>query len=1013
MSSTLSTRAPRGRRARHLLAAGLALTLGVGAVQTASAASASAADSGAGHERAAVGTVYEAEDQVLTGVTKQTEHAGYSGTGYVGGFGATGNSVLTTVTAAATATYDLDVRYANGGGTKTLTLVVNGTERQLTLPGTGGWANYGTLPTRIDLTDGANVVELRRNAADSGSLNLDRLKVVPQIGTRYQAEDAALTNGAAVSTEHAGFTGTGFVGGYWNEGATTTFAVPADEAGESPAVLRYGAGPNPFNGAKRVTLVVNGASQPIILPGFDTWKDWGEFPLSLPLRAGANEVAIRFAPGDDGNVNIDHLDVGAPVPPTCDETIVADDAFDGDELDRCRWTTILNESADGYRVADGALEIDARDGDLSGGVANARNVVLQPAPTTDAWMTETAVSLDGTDNYLQAGLVLWGNAANFAKIMVMRTPADGWTVELGKVTDGKHQYADSAALPTGAQDDVRLRLWADAGRLRGSYSLDDGATWTVIGAEYGTEGLTSPYVGLGAFNGTGAETARFDEFTVGAPVRVDSTVTVSATPASVAVGEPSAVTVQVAAPGATPTGDVTLYDGPVVVGSGPLTDGSATFQVGPYTAAGDHPLSATYAGDTAVAGSTGTGSLVVVANPDPVESTVTVSAAPSTVPVGSSSILTVRVAAPGITPTGQVSVRAGDEVIGSADLNDGTATFQVGPYASAGVRTYTATYLGNDDVAGSTGTGSLTVTAADPQTIASVVTVTAAPGSVQVGGSATITVAVSAEGATPTGKVTLRESGVFVGSGNLVDGTVSFEDGPFSSPGTRTYTATYDGDDTVAGSTGTGSLSVTAVPDPEPVASTVTVVASPGTVQVGQRAAVTVTVAADGTTPAGAVTLRDNGRVLATGTLRSGKATFTVGPYAGAATHTFMATYAGSASVAAGSGTARLVVKAAPRPAIKVRSKVVDAVADRSTGRIKIECVPAGVRCVGPVELRAGGKLLGLGRIDVAGGRTSNVVIRLSARAKAALAKQPSLRANLTVTLKGGGEKRILATLKR
>ena len=54
-----------------------------------------------------------------------------------------------------------------------------------------------------------------------------------------------------------------------------------------------------------------------------------------------------------------------------------------------------------------------------------------------------------------------------------------------------------------------------------------------------------------------------------------------------------------------------------------------------------------------------------------------------------------------------------------------------------------------------------------------------------------------------------------------------------------------------------------------------------------------------------------------------------------------------------------------------------------------------------------------VGRIDVAGGRTTNLVIRLSTRAKAALAKQPSLRANLTVTLKGGGEKRVLVTLKR
>jgi hypothetical protein len=1108
VSSSLSTRAPRGGRARHLLAAGLALALGVGAVQVGAPASASGPGSAtaAGHQRAAIGTVYEAENQTLTGVTAQTEHAGYTGTGYVGGFGATGNSVLATVTAETTATHDLYVRYANGGTSKTLSLVVNGTARQITLPGTGGWANYASVATRIDLTAGANSVELRRNATDSGSLNVDHLKVVPQIGPRYEAEAAALTGGAAASTEHAGFTGTGFVGGFGNVGATATFTVQADTAGDSPAVLRYAAGPNPFNGAKRVTLLVNGAAQPIILPGFNSWKDWGEFSLSLPLRAGANEVAIRYAAGDDGNVNLDHLDVGAPVPPTCGSTIEAGDTFDGTELDRCRWTTVLNESTDGYRVADGALQIDARPGDLSGGVTNARNVILQAAPATDAWMTETTVSLDGTDDYLQAGLVVWGNSASFGKITVMRTPAAGWTVELGRVTAGRLEYTDSAALPEGAQNDVRLRLWSDAGRLRGSYSLDDGATWTVVGTGYATDGLANPLVGLAAFNGTGAETARFDRFTVSAPVRVESTVTVSATPASVEVGQPASVAVQVEAPGATPTGEVTLREGDEVVGTAELSKGAATFEVGPYTGAGTRTFTATYAGDTAVAGSTGTGSLVVTAVPDPepVASTVTVSADPGSVPVGETSTITVKVAAQGATPTGRVTLREGDEVLGTASLSQGVAMFQGGPYATAGTHTFTATYAGNTTVAGSSGTGSLVVTAAP---VASTVTVSVDPGSVEVGKTATMHVEVTAEGTTPTGavslfedgqrlyttslsdgramfvlggygtpgtrtftvtyqgsdtvagssgtgslvvtdpvpepvtsrvdvfadpdgvkvgatstiivkvaadsavtptgKVTLREGDVFLGSTSLDGGSATFVVGPYATPGTRTYTATYDGNETTAGSTGTGSLVVKA----EPVASKVAVSASPSTVLVGQRADVTVTVTAADVTPTGEVTLRDNGRVVATRTLSGGRTTFPVGPYYGAATHTLTAAYAGSTSVSAGTGSTKLVVKA--KPVISVPSKVVNATANRSTGLVKMTCTPAGVRCTGTAELRAGGHLLGRGRVSVTGGRTSIVQIALTARARTLLAKQSRVRANLTVSVSGGSTKKVLVTLTR
>lgn len=42
---------------------------------------------------------------------------------------------------------------------------------------------------------------------------------IPATPGTYQAESAALSGGAKVNTDHTGFSGTGFVDGYWTQGA--------------------------------------------------------------------------------------------------------------------------------------------------------------------------------------------------------------------------------------------------------------------------------------------------------------------------------------------------------------------------------------------------------------------------------------------------------------------------------------------------------------------------------------------------------------------------------------------------------------------------------------------------------------------------------------------------------------------------------------------------------------------------------------------------------------------------
>ncbi|MDF2808845.1 MAG: carbohydrate binding family 6, partial [Cellulosimicrobium sp.] len=192
-------------------------------------------------------TRYEAEAAALSGgAVVSTEHAGYTGNGFVGGYtdGNKGTAATTFAVSASTAgSHTLTLRYANGTtAPKTLSLVVDGgSARQVTLPATAGWGAWGTVSTSVELSAGSHSVAYRFGSADSGNVNLDHLDVTPPspgsgpgTGPLFEAEQATLSGGAAVSTEHAGYTGSGFVGGFTdaNRGsATVSFAVATPSAG--------------------------------------------------------------------------------------------------------------------------------------------------------------------------------------------------------------------------------------------------------------------------------------------------------------------------------------------------------------------------------------------------------------------------------------------------------------------------------------------------------------------------------------------------------------------------------------------------------------------------------------------------------------------------------------------------------------------------------------------------------------------------------------------------------------
>ncbi|WBB79182.1 ThuA domain-containing protein [Micromonospora sp. WMMD882] len=171
------------------------------------------------------------------------------------------------------------------------------------------------------------------------------------------------------------------------------------------------------------------------------------------------------------------------------------DDFLGSGLDKDRWTVVRENQL--YSVADGALRLPTAVGDLYGARNDATNLVLQPAPG-GAWQATTKVTVPVTATYQQAGLIVYGDDDNYAKVDLLYNGSR--VVEFIRETDGtpRNESGDSAAAPAG--DTVHLRLISDGTNLTAAFSAD-GQTFTPVGRSAALAGITNPRIGVFALNG--------------------------------------------------------------------------------------------------------------------------------------------------------------------------------------------------------------------------------------------------------------------------------------------------------------------------------------------------------------------------------------------------------------------------------------------------------------------------------------------------------------------------------
>ncbi|MDP4094084.1 MAG: CBM35 domain-containing protein [Bacillota bacterium] len=127
-------------------------------------------------------TRYEAESATRYNVTTNTNHPGYTGSGFVDGYGEVGDYVQFSVSVSASQDYTLALRFSNNTGNyNKREIYVDGTfVSNAYFPSIGSWDAWSTSQVGVKLTSGSHTVKVSVNNSSDGYINLDNLVVTPK-----------------------------------------------------------------------------------------------------------------------------------------------------------------------------------------------------------------------------------------------------------------------------------------------------------------------------------------------------------------------------------------------------------------------------------------------------------------------------------------------------------------------------------------------------------------------------------------------------------------------------------------------------------------------------------------------------------------------------------------------------------------------------------------------------------------------------------------------------------------
>jgi len=278
---------------------------------------------------------YQAEDaNIGGGVSVDSNHSGYNGTGFAN-FPTTGGYVeYQNVDGGVGGSATLRFRYALGiTTTRTGQLTVNGANQNITFSPTGSWDTWAILDVTVNLNAGTtNTIRLQSTGQDLA--NQDQLEVVENAspttippttvspttipptsvpGGAYQAESATLGGAVSVDTNHSGYYGTGFVNFPSSGGYVEYQNVDGGSGGSRTLRFRHALG---ATSARTGQLTINGASQNITFQPTGAWDSWAVLDVGVNLNAGTNNTVRLSSTGQD-LANQDQLEViEGGIPPT-------------------------------------------------------------------------------------------------------------------------------------------------------------------------------------------------------------------------------------------------------------------------------------------------------------------------------------------------------------------------------------------------------------------------------------------------------------------------------------------------------------------------------------------------------------------------------------------------------------------------------------------------------------------------------------------------------------------------
>ncbi|MFI7705247.1 glycosyl hydrolase family 28 protein [Nonomuraea sp. NPDC049480] len=158
-----------------------------------------------------------------------------------------------------------------------------------------GMSNSGNT---ADYVDDLQLINVFHNGRD--------ISTQPSPGARHEAENATISQGA-VESNHAGYSGTGFVNSANVAGASVGFAVTAETAGTKTLTVRYANG-TATNRPYSVTVNGTVVASAVDAPGTGAWSTWASSTVAVSTVAGANTIRLT-ATTAGGLPNLDYVEI--------------------------------------------------------------------------------------------------------------------------------------------------------------------------------------------------------------------------------------------------------------------------------------------------------------------------------------------------------------------------------------------------------------------------------------------------------------------------------------------------------------------------------------------------------------------------------------------------------------------------------------------------------------------------------------------------------------------------------